>query len=95
VEALEKRCDLLGSSIVNAIKGKDAKPLSEDLKGSIGRLVVYVFSFGYLFQHSSNILATVGYGTLWKPQLGRSQQDWQHMCWWRMTLRFSRMQTRN
>jgi hypothetical protein len=64
VEALEKRCDLLGSSIVNAVsKGKDAKLLSEDLKGSIGRLVWYVFSFGYLFQNSSNILATGGYGT--------------------------------
>jgi hypothetical protein len=65
VEALERRCDLLGLSIVNAVsKGKDAKLLSEDLKDSIGHLVVYVFSLEYLFQNSSNILATGGCGTL-------------------------------
>ncbi|KAJ2920764.1 hypothetical protein H1R20_g16331, partial [Candolleomyces eurysporus] len=40
VEILEKRCDLLGSSIVNVVSGKDIKFLSEDLKNSIGRLVV-------------------------------------------------------
>ncbi|RXW11684.1 hypothetical protein EST38_g14170, partial [Candolleomyces aberdarensis] len=55
VEILERRCDLLGSSIVNAVsKGKDIKPLledpkrlsehlrllPEDLKNSIRRLVV-------------------------------------------------------
>ncbi|KAJ2922378.1 hypothetical protein H1R20_g14711, partial [Candolleomyces eurysporus] len=39
VGILKKRCDLLGSSIVNAVKGKDPKLLSEDLKDSIGRLV--------------------------------------------------------
>ncbi|KAJ2923250.1 hypothetical protein H1R20_g13844, partial [Candolleomyces eurysporus] len=40
VEILEKRCDLLGSSIVNVVSGKDTNLLSEDLKNSIGRLVV-------------------------------------------------------
>ena len=64
MEILEKRCDLLGSSVLNAVKGKDIKLLSEDLKDSIGRLVVYVFSFGYLIQHLSNLLATGEYGTL-------------------------------
>ncbi|RXW12558.1 hypothetical protein EST38_g13297, partial [Candolleomyces aberdarensis] len=39
VEILKKNCNLLGSSLVNAVKGKDAKLLSEDLKNSIGRLV--------------------------------------------------------
>ncbi|KAJ2927330.1 hypothetical protein H1R20_g9761, partial [Candolleomyces eurysporus] len=42
VKILKKRCDLLGSSVVNAVKGKDTKLLSEDLKDSIGRLVVGV-----------------------------------------------------
>ncbi|KAJ2924251.1 hypothetical protein H1R20_g12830, partial [Candolleomyces eurysporus] len=36
VEMLKKRCELLGSSIVNAVKGKDTKLLSEDLRDSIG-----------------------------------------------------------
>jgi hypothetical protein len=45
VENLKKRCDLLRSSIVNAIGGKDTKLLSEDLKDSVGRLVVYVVVF--------------------------------------------------
>ncbi|KAJ2934442.1 hypothetical protein H1R20_g2664, partial [Candolleomyces eurysporus] len=40
VEILKKRCDLLRSSLVNAVKGKDTKFLSEDLKDSIGRLVM-------------------------------------------------------
>ncbi|RXW16215.1 hypothetical protein EST38_g9642 [Candolleomyces aberdarensis] len=40
VKILKKHCDLLGSSIVNAVKGKDKKLLSEDLKDSIRRLVV-------------------------------------------------------
>ncbi|RXW12131.1 hypothetical protein EST38_g13722, partial [Candolleomyces aberdarensis] len=40
VEILKKRCDLLGSSIVNVVKGKDTKLLSKDLRDSIGRLVV-------------------------------------------------------
>ncbi|KAJ2921277.1 hypothetical protein H1R20_g15816, partial [Candolleomyces eurysporus] len=39
VEILKKRCDLLGSSIVNVIKGKDTTSLSKDLRDSIGRLV--------------------------------------------------------
>ncbi|KAJ2921245.1 hypothetical protein H1R20_g15849, partial [Candolleomyces eurysporus] len=43
VEILKKRCDLLGSSIVNAVKGKDARLLSEDLKESIGHLVVGIW----------------------------------------------------
>ncbi|RXW13643.1 hypothetical protein EST38_g12212 [Candolleomyces aberdarensis] len=43
VEILKKRCDLLGSSVVNAVKGKDTKLLSEDLKHSIGRLVVGIW----------------------------------------------------
>ncbi|RXW25761.1 hypothetical protein EST38_g1 [Candolleomyces aberdarensis] len=40
VEILKKHCDLLGSSIVNVVKGKDTKLLSKDLRDSIGRLVV-------------------------------------------------------
>ncbi|RXW15753.1 hypothetical protein EST38_g10101 [Candolleomyces aberdarensis] len=40
VENLKKNCELLGSSIVNAVGGKDTKLLSEDLKDSLGRLVV-------------------------------------------------------
>ncbi|RXW16716.1 hypothetical protein EST38_g9130 [Candolleomyces aberdarensis] len=39
VKILKERCDLLGISIVNAVKGKDEGLLSEDLKKSIGRLV--------------------------------------------------------
>ncbi|RXW11407.1 hypothetical protein EST38_g14447, partial [Candolleomyces aberdarensis] len=39
VAILKKRCDFLGLSIVNGVKGKDPKLLSEDLKDSIGRLV--------------------------------------------------------
>ncbi|KAJ2935293.1 hypothetical protein H1R20_g1802, partial [Candolleomyces eurysporus] len=48
VEILKKRCDLLGSSIVNVVEGKDTKLLSKDLKDSIGRLVEYVRFFEYL-----------------------------------------------
>ncbi len=51
---MKKRCDLLRSSIVNAIGGKDTKLLSEDLKNSVGRLGVYVIfyslNFGLLIQ---------------------------------------------
>ncbi|RXW15235.1 hypothetical protein EST38_g10622 [Candolleomyces aberdarensis] len=43
VEILKKRCDLLGSSIVNAVKGKDTKFLSDDLRNSIGRLVAGIW----------------------------------------------------
>ncbi|RXW18637.1 hypothetical protein EST38_g7217 [Candolleomyces aberdarensis] len=43
VEILKKRCDLLGSSIVNVVKGKDTKLLSKDLKDSIGRLVAGIW----------------------------------------------------
>ncbi|RXW12600.1 hypothetical protein EST38_g13254 [Candolleomyces aberdarensis] len=39
VMILKKRCDLLGSSIVNVVKGKDTTLLSEDLRDSVGRLV--------------------------------------------------------
>ncbi|KAJ2935301.1 hypothetical protein H1R20_g1793, partial [Candolleomyces eurysporus] len=39
VEILKERCNLLGSSIVNVIKGKDTTSLSKDLIDSIGRLV--------------------------------------------------------
>ncbi|RXW14273.1 hypothetical protein EST38_g11581 [Candolleomyces aberdarensis] len=39
VKILKKNCELLGSSIVNAVKGKDTALLSEDLKDSLGRLV--------------------------------------------------------
>ena len=46
MKILKERCDLLGSSIVNVVDGKDTRLLSEDLKKSIGRLVVYVFLFG-------------------------------------------------
>ncbi|KAJ2924267.1 hypothetical protein H1R20_g12827, partial [Candolleomyces eurysporus] len=38
VEILKKRCELLGSSIVNVVKEKDTKLLSKDLRDSIGRL---------------------------------------------------------
>ncbi|KAJ2936203.1 hypothetical protein H1R20_g891, partial [Candolleomyces eurysporus] len=41
VKILKNRCDLLGSSIANAVQGKD---LSEDLKESIGRLVVGILN---------------------------------------------------
>ena len=64
MEILEKRCDLLGSSILNAVEGKDMKLLPVDLKDSIGRLVVYVSFFKYFFLHPSNFLVTGGYGTL-------------------------------
>ncbi|KAJ2925944.1 hypothetical protein H1R20_g11151, partial [Candolleomyces eurysporus] len=43
VEILKKRCDLLGSSIINVVKGKDARLLSKDLKDSIGRLVAGIW----------------------------------------------------
>ncbi|KAJ2932275.1 hypothetical protein H1R20_g4824, partial [Candolleomyces eurysporus] len=39
MEELKKRCDLLNESMVNAIKGRDERLLSVDLKESIGRLV--------------------------------------------------------
>ncbi|RXW13191.1 hypothetical protein EST38_g12666 [Candolleomyces aberdarensis] len=39
VQILKKRCELLGSSIVNVVKGKDTKLLSKDLRDRIGRLV--------------------------------------------------------
>ncbi|RXW14298.1 hypothetical protein EST38_g11561, partial [Candolleomyces aberdarensis] len=39
VENLKKHCELLGSSIINVVKGKDTKLLSKDLRDSIGRLV--------------------------------------------------------
>jgi hypothetical protein len=48
VKILKQRCNLLGSTIENAIREKDTKVLSEDLKDSIGRLVVYVLSFTFL-----------------------------------------------
>ncbi|KAJ2923248.1 hypothetical protein H1R20_g13846, partial [Candolleomyces eurysporus] len=43
VEILKQHCELLGTSIVNAVKGKDTKLLSEDLKDSLGRLVVGIW----------------------------------------------------
>ena len=48
MEILKKRCDLLGSSIVNVVEGKNTKLLSKDLRDSIGRLVEYVSFFEYL-----------------------------------------------
>ncbi|RXW20369.1 hypothetical protein EST38_g5470 [Candolleomyces aberdarensis] len=39
IEDLRARCSLLNESMVNAIKGRDEKLLSVDLKDSIGRLV--------------------------------------------------------
>ena len=39
MEDLKARCDLLNESMVNAIKGRDEKLLSTELKESIGRLV--------------------------------------------------------
>ncbi|KAJ2932160.1 hypothetical protein H1R20_g4924, partial [Candolleomyces eurysporus] len=41
VKILKNRCDLLGSSVANAVEGKD---LSEDLKESIGRLVAGIWN---------------------------------------------------
>ncbi|KAJ2929349.1 hypothetical protein H1R20_g7738, partial [Candolleomyces eurysporus] len=43
VGILKERCDLLGSSIVNVVKGKDTKFLSDDLRDSIGRLVAGIW----------------------------------------------------
>ncbi|RXW15833.1 hypothetical protein EST38_g10022 [Candolleomyces aberdarensis] len=43
VEILKKRCNLLGSSIVNVVEGKDTKFLSDDLRNSIGRLVAGIW----------------------------------------------------
>ena len=63
MELLEKRCDLLGLSILNAAKEKDGKPLSEDLKDSIGQLVQYVFFFHYC-KCGPNCSSTEAYGTL-------------------------------
>ncbi|KAJ2915335.1 hypothetical protein MD484_g5071, partial [Candolleomyces efflorescens] len=45
VRTLKERCNLLGSSIVNAIGGKDIKFISVDLRDSIGRLVLYASFF--------------------------------------------------
>ena len=42
MEDLKARCNLLNESLVNAIKGQDARLLSDDLRDSIGRLVKYV-----------------------------------------------------
>ncbi|KAJ2926691.1 hypothetical protein H1R20_g10400, partial [Candolleomyces eurysporus] len=39
MEELKARCDLLNESMVNAIKGKDERLLSAELKESIGRLL--------------------------------------------------------
>ncbi|RXW14827.1 hypothetical protein EST38_g11027 [Candolleomyces aberdarensis] len=39
MEELKARCDLLNESMVNAIKGRDERLLSAELKESIGRLV--------------------------------------------------------
>jgi hypothetical protein len=64
VKILKKRCDLLGSSVLNAVEGKDMQLLPEGLKDSIGRLVMYVSFFQYLAQHSSNFLAKGEYGML-------------------------------
>ena len=54
MEILKKRCELLGSSIVNVVKEKDTKLLSKDLRDSIGRLVAYVSFSEYPVQHSTN-----------------------------------------
>ena len=42
MEDLKTRCDLLNERIVNAIKGRDERLLSADLKDSIGRFIKYV-----------------------------------------------------
>ena len=42
MEELKARCGLLNESMVNAIKGRDERLLSAELKESIGRLVKYV-----------------------------------------------------
>ncbi|KAJ2930884.1 hypothetical protein H1R20_g6206, partial [Candolleomyces eurysporus] len=44
VEILKKRCNLLGSSIVNVVEGKDTTLLSKDLKDSVGRLVAGIWA---------------------------------------------------
>ncbi|KAJ2932174.1 hypothetical protein H1R20_g4927, partial [Candolleomyces eurysporus] len=44
VEILKKRCNLLGSSIVNVVERKDITLLSKDLKDSIGRLVAGIWA---------------------------------------------------
>ncbi|KAJ2935227.1 hypothetical protein H1R20_g1867, partial [Candolleomyces eurysporus] len=44
VELLKRRCELLGSSIINVVKGKDTKLLSKDLTDSIGRLVAGIWA---------------------------------------------------
>ena len=62
---LINRCNLLGASIENAAGSEeDPKPLSEDLKDSIGRLVVYVSFFECLVNHSNTYLATGEYRIL-------------------------------
>jgi hypothetical protein len=40
VEILENRCDLLGSSILDALEGKNMMLLPVGLKESIGRLIM-------------------------------------------------------
>ncbi len=55
VEILKAHCGLLGSSVVNAVKGKDTKLLSEGLKDSIGRLVEYVFFLRYFIKHLTDL----------------------------------------
>jgi hypothetical protein len=62
VKTLKQSCDLLGSSIINVVKGKDVMLLSDDLKESIGRLVGYVSSSACVVNHSNNLLTTEGYG---------------------------------
>ncbi|KAJ2922141.1 hypothetical protein H1R20_g14943, partial [Candolleomyces eurysporus] len=42
MEDLKTRCDLLNESLTNAIKGRDVRLLTDDLKDSIGRLVKYI-----------------------------------------------------
>jgi hypothetical protein len=85
----------LGSSVVNAVIGKDTKLLSEDLKDSIGRLVEYVFFLRYFIKHLSELLSTEEYRKLWRLQTRKSQRVLQHTCWQKMTLRFSKVQTRD
>ena len=64
MKILNRRCDLLGSSVLNAVEGKDMQLLPEGLKDSIGRLVMYVLFIQYLVLHSSNLLASGEYGML-------------------------------
>lgn len=61
---LKQRCDLLGSSIINAVKKKDVMLLSDDLKESIGWLVGYVSSSACVFNYSNNLLTRGIWDTL-------------------------------